>query len=90
MKKMTLEEALNRINELEKRIAELSEENEQLRNKRTCGRKLHDDAWLASYNDFMVKYKGGKTLMEIVDEGMISRRTAYRYLEYYKKTLSEK
>jgi hypothetical protein len=86
---MSLEEALNRIADLERKIAELSAENERLRNRKTAGRKLHDDAWMASYNDFMLKYKGGKTLMEIVDEGGISRRTAYRYLEYYKKTLSE-
>ena len=25
------------------------------------------------------------TIMEIVDEGRISRRTAYRYLSYYKE-----
>ena len=38
---------------------------------------------MASYNDFAVKYEGGMTIMEIVDQGEISRRTAYRYKAYY-------
>ncbi len=29
--------------------------------------------------------KPGKTLMDIVAEGNVSRRTAYRYLSYYKE-----
>ena len=33
----------------------------------------------------MNKYQSGMTLLEIVAEGEISRRTAYRYLEYYKE-----
>ena len=38
-----------------------------------------------SYNDFVSKYKNGMTLMEIVAEGKISRRTAYRYKAYYEE-----
>ncbi len=87
MKIKTLKEAMDRIKELEKEVAELKEENEKLRSRNYGGRKRHDDAWFASYNDFMIKYQGGKTLMEIVSEGEISRRTAYRYLEYYKKMM---
>jgi stalled ribosome rescue protein Dom34 len=33
----------------------------------------------------MLKYESGMTLMEIVAEGDVSRRTAYRYLAYYKE-----
>ena len=38
---------------------------------------------MASYNDFVVKYESGMTIMEIVNQGEISRRTAYRYKAYY-------
>lgn len=85
MKILTLEEALIRIKELEKEIAELQAENEKLRSRNFGGRKKHDEAWMATYNDFAIKYEGGMTLMEIVSEGQISRRTAYRYLAYYRE-----
>ncbi len=85
MKIKTLEEALKRIKELEKEVADLRAENEKLSSCKTAGRKKHDDKWMSHYNDFIVKYESGMTLMEIVDEGKVSRRTAYRYLEYYKK-----
>jgi hypothetical protein len=81
----TLEEALLKINELENEISDLKAENERLRNRNFGGRKRHDEAWMASYNDFIIKYNDGKSVMEIVAEGDISRRTAYRYLEYYKQ-----
>ena len=89
MKIKTLEEALKRIEELENELSELKEENEELRNRNFGGRKKHDEKWMASYNDFILKYKGGMALMEIVDEGEISRRTAYRYLEYYRSILDK-
>lgn len=38
---------------------------------------------MTSYRDFAVKYESGMTIMEIVAEGEISRRTAYRYKAYY-------
>lgn len=38
---------------------------------------------MTSYRDFAVKYEGGMTIMEIVAQGEISRRTAYRYKAYY-------
>ena len=72
------------------RIAQLEQENEQLRaelevykNRNTGGRKKHDEAWMTSYRDFAVKYEGGMTIMEIVAQGELSRRTAYRYKAYY-------
>ena len=85
MKITTLDEAFKRIKELEKEVAELKVENEKLRNRNFGGRKKHDEAWMAAYNDFILKYESGKTLVEIVAEGNVSRRTAYRYLAYYKE-----
>ena len=85
MKIKTLEEAMQRIKELEKEVEELKSENEKLRNRNFGGRKKHDDAWMASYNDFVAKYERGMTLAEIVAEGGISKRTAYRYLAYYRE-----
>ena len=87
MKKMSMEAALQKIKELEAENAALKEENERLRMRNTGGRKKHDDTWQASYNDFVIKYEGGMSIMEIVNQGEISRRTAYRYLSYYKETL---
>lgn len=85
MRITTLDEALKRIKELEKEVAELKAENEKLRKRNFGGRKKHDEAWMAAYNDFILKYESGKTLVEIVAEGDVSRRTAYRYLAYYRE-----
>jgi len=87
MKVETLEEAIEKIKELEKEITRLRTENEKLRSRNYGGRKKHDSAWMNSYNDFVIKYENGMTLTEIVNEGKISRRTAYRYLSYYKKLM---
>ena len=38
---------------------------------------------MASYYDFAEKFESGMNIMEIVNEGAISRRTAYRYKVYY-------
>ena len=85
MKIKTLDEALKRITELENEVTELKAENEKLRSRNFGGRKKHDEAWMAAYNDFVIKYESGMPIMEIVAEGEISRRTAYRYLEYYRE-----
>lgn len=79
----TLEEALQYISQLEDENKVLREEVERYRSMKTAGRKKHDDAWMASYNDFAAKYEKGMTIMEIVSQGEISRRTAYRYKAYY-------
>lgn len=81
----TLEEALEKIKELEKEVEELKEEIEILRNRNLGGRKKHDKAWMASYREFVVDYEAGKKITEIVNENDFSRRTAYRYLAYYKE-----
>ena len=80
-----LEEALKYISELEVENKALREELEQYKNMKPAGRKKHDDTWRASYNDFVVKYESGKSIMEIVNQGEISRRTAYRYKAYYEE-----
>ena len=80
---ITLEEALNRIAELESENQTLREELERYKNITPAGRRKHDETWMASYNDFVVKYEAGMSIMEIVNLGAISRRTAYRYKAYY-------
>ena len=82
---MTLEEAKNRILQLEHELAVLKAENEELRGRSLAGRKKHDEKWMASYNDFAIKLENGMTISEIVAEGDISIRTAYRYLAYYRE-----
>lgn len=79
----TLEEALKYIAELEAENQALREEVEHYRSRNRAGRKKHDEAWQASYNEFVLKYEGGMSIMEIVNHGEISRRTAYRYKAYY-------
>lgn len=79
----TLEEAMSYISELEAENRTLREELEQFRSRKRSGRKKHDEAWMASYNDFTVKFESGMSIMEIVNQGEISRRTAYRYKAYY-------
>ncbi len=86
----TLEEALQYISQLESENKALREEVERYRAMGRAGRKKHDATWTASYNDFVVKYESGMTIMEIVDQSEISRRTAYRYKAYYEEMKSLK
>ena len=80
---MTLEDALKRISELEEENEKLREELAFYKSKKFAGRQKHDEHWMKSYNDFVIQYENGLTIMEIVDRGDISRRTAYRYKAYY-------
>ena len=82
---MKLEEAKARIKELETENGILRARIAELESKRSGGRKKHNAEWQASYNDFVVEYENGSSSMEIVDKGQISRRTAYRYLSYYRE-----
>ena len=86
----TLEEALQYILQLESENKALREEVERYRSIKPAGRKKHDLTWTASYNDFVVKYESGMTIMEIVSASEISRRTAYRYKAYYDEVKSLK
>ena len=78
-----------RIDELEKENEELKAEIERLKTRNLGGRKKHDEAWRTSYQEFAIKYESGMTIMEIVKEGQISRRTAYRYKAYYDEMISQ-
>ena len=80
---MTLEDAMKRITELEEENEKLREELEFYKSKKFAGRQKHDEHWMKSYNDFVERYENGHTIREIVDQGAISRRTAYRYKAYY-------
>ena len=80
---MTLDDALKRISELEEENEKLREELAFYKSKKFAGRQKHDEHWMKSYNDFVALYEDGLTIMEIVDQGAISRRTAYRYKAYY-------
>ena len=84
-KSATLEEALKRIEELEKENAELREELEYYRNRKLSGRQKHNAKWMAIYNDFVVGYESGMTMVEIAKRNNVSERTIYRYKAYYDK-----
>ena len=87
---ITIEQALERIAELEAENKALREELEQYKNITPAGRRKHDATWMASYNDFAAKYESGMSIMEIVNQGEISRRTAYRYKAYYDELRNKK
>ena len=80
---MTLVEAMNRITELEKENAKLKEEIEYYKNRKTSGRQKHNAKWMAVYNDFVVCYEDGMTMVEIAKRNNISERSIYRYKKYY-------
>ena len=84
-----LEEAMTHIDELEIENEELRAEIERLKARNLGGRKRHNAAWMASYQEFAIKYEAGMTIMEIVKEGQISRRTAYRYRAYYDEMINK-
>ena len=81
----TLEEALKRIAELEKENAKIREEVEYYKNRKASGRQKHNAKWMAIYNDFVVCYEGGMTMVEIAKRNNISERSIYRYKAYYDK-----
>lgn len=84
-----LEEAMTHIDELEIENEELRAEIERLKARNLGGRKRPNAAWMASYQEFAIKYEAGMTIMEIVKEGQISRRTAYRYRAYYDEMINQ-
>ena len=84
-KVINIEEVLKRIEELEKENAELREELEYYRNRKLSGRQKHNAKWMAIYNDFVVGYESGMTMVEIAKRNNVSERTIYRYKAYYDK-----
>ena len=79
---LTLEDALKRIEELKKENAELKEELEYYKNRKMSGRQKHNAKWMAIYNDFVICYESGMTMVEIAKRNNVSERTIYRYKEY--------
>ena len=84
-KVVTLKDALRRIAELEKENVELREELEYYKNRKMSGRQKHNAKWMAIYNDFVVGYESGMTMVEIAKRNNVSERTIYRYKAYYDK-----
>ena len=85
---VTLEDALRRIAELEKENVELREELEYYKNRKMSGRQKHNAKWMAIYNDFVLCYERGMTMVEIAKRNKVSERTIYRYKAYYDKMKS--
>ena len=81
----TLEMALERIKELEAENQKLNEELEYYRTRKVSGRQKHNDKWQSIYNDFVVGYESGMTMVEIAKRNNVSERTIYRYKAYYDK-----
>ena len=82
---MTLENALKKIEELEKENAKLKDELEYYKNRKTSGRQKHNAKWMTIYNDFVVGYESGMTMVEIAKRNNVSERTIYWYKAYYDK-----
>ena len=82
-KAVTLEAALKRIEELERENTELREELKYYRNRKLSGRQKHNAKWMTIYNDFVVGYESGMTMVEIAKRNNVSERTIYRYKAYY-------
>lgn len=82
---ITFEDALKRIEELEKENAKLHEELEYYKNRKLSGRQKHNAKWMAIYNDFVICYESGMTMVEIARRNNVSERTIYRYKAHYDK-----
>ena len=89
-KNITLEDAVKRIKKLEKENAELKEELEYYKNRKMSGRQKHNAKWMAIYNDLVVGYENGMTMVEIAKRNHVSERTIYRYKAYYEKMREHK
>lgn len=87
---MNLEQALNRIEELEEEVASLKAELKKYENKSLGGRKKHDDKWQSNYDQWVKLYEDGETVAAIMDATGMSRRTFYRYRAYYEGLMKEK
>ena len=70
---------------MENENAELREELEYYKNRKLSERQKHNAKWMAIYNDFVVCYENGMTMIEIAKRNNVSERTIYRYKAYYDK-----
>ena len=78
-KNITLEDAVKRIKKLEKENAELKEELEYYKNRKMSGRQKHNAKWMAIYNDFVVGYENGMTMVEIAKRNHVSDKTSDKF-----------
>jgi len=85
----TLDQAMERIAELEKENASLKEQIAYYENRKLSGRKKHNDKWQAQLEELSVMFKEGKSVAEIEKIADVSRRTIYRYKTYYDAMKSE-
>ena len=85
MKKMTLEQALKRIKELEKENEQLRLDLEYYKARKASGRQPHNAKWTGIYNDFVDMYESGSSINDIAKCKNLSARTIYRYKAYYEK-----
>lgn len=92
--KMTLEEALAKIQELEQQVTSLKEELSQVSelyqkvrerrfNERGAGRKKNDAKWQARFQEFVQLFDEHKSETEIESAMKISRSTYYRFKKHY-------
>lgn len=79
------EEALKIIEQLQAELDEARATIEMYKNRKIGGRPKHDAKWQASYDYFVELYEAGNPMSHIVEVSDFSRRTAYRYKEYYDK-----
>lgn len=79
----TLEAAKQRIIELERENADLREQLDYFKTRKSSGRQKHNAKWTAIYNDFVVCYEQGMSIVEIAQRNGLSERSIYRYKEHY-------
>lgn len=89
MDRMTLDKALTIIEDLERENSQLKKELEYYKNRKTSGRKKHNDKWMADYNKFATIYENSNSIDEVAKKCGISRRTAYRFKAYYNEIHGE-
>ena len=82
---MTIKEAEKRIAELEHEVENLKAELAKYEGKKPAGRRVHNEKWTENYDRCVSLFEKGYTIMEITDMTGFSRRTCYRYKEYYDK-----
>lgn len=85
-----LNDALQKISELESKIEILEARIQELEKITPAGRKVHDDKWKACYDVFVKHYEAGESIPLIIETTPFSRRTVYRYKEYYDRIHKDK
>lgn len=81
----TLEDALRRIEELENECNFLRAQLSEYEKRPLAGRKPHNEKWQADYTIFVEHYEQGESISSIIESTPFSRRTIYRYKQYYEQ-----